>query len=57
MRAIPFIIIKMDIGDYQDEPMAEEDLMNKASLIFDVFVQNSLEATSHSIEWLPFVEE
>lgn len=46
----------MEVDEYQDEPMGEEDLMHKASIIFDVFVQNSLEATSHSIEWLPFVE-
>lgn len=42
----------MEADDYGDEPMAEEDLMNKASLIFDIFVQNSIEATSHSVEWL-----
>jgi len=36
--------------------MGEEDLMHKASIVFDVFVQNSIEATSHSIEWLPFTQ-
>lgn len=47
----------MEVDEYQDEPLAEEDLMNKASLIFDVFVQNTLDCTSHSVEWLPYVEQ
>jgi hypothetical protein len=47
----------MEVDEYQDEPMGEEDLMHKASLIYDVFVQNSLEATSHCVEWLPKVQQ
>jgi len=46
----------MEVDEYGDEPLNEEDLMKKASIIFDVFVQNDLECTSHSVEWLPIVQ-
>ena len=36
-----------------EEPIAEEDLMENARVTYDIFVQNTLEATSHTLEWLP----
>jgi hypothetical protein len=36
-----------------DEPIAEEDLMENARVTYEVFVQNNLDATSHSLQWLP----
>ncbi len=56
------VIIKMLIdtkfaglqNEEEEEPIAEEDLMENARVTYDVFVQNSLEATSHTLEWLPY---
>lgn len=36
----------------EGEPIAEEEVMENIKATYDVFVQNSLEATSHTIEWL-----
>lgn len=41
----------------EDEPIAEEDIMENARVTYDVFVQNSLEATSHTLEWLPYTHQ
>ena len=43
--------------DLEEEPIAEEDLMENARVTYDIFVQNSLEATSHSLEWLPYTHQ
>jgi len=40
--------------DGEEEPIGEEDLMENARVTYDIFVQNSLEATSHTLEWLPY---
>ncbi len=43
--------------ELEEEPIAEEDLMENARVTYDIFVQNSLEATSHSLEWLPYTHQ
>lgn len=43
-------------NEEEEEPIAEEDLMENARVTYDVFVQNSLEATSHTLEWLPYTQ-
>jgi len=42
------------LDDAEEEPIAEEDLMENARVTYDVFIQNSLDATSHTLEWLPY---
>lgn len=39
------------------EPIAEEDMMENARVTYEVFVQNNLESTSHSLQWLPKLEQ
>ena len=39
-----------------DESLAEDEKMENFKLIYDMFVQNQLRHTSHSLEWLPRVE-
>jgi hypothetical protein len=43
--------------DLEEEPIAEEDMMENARVTYDIFVQNSLEATSHSLEWLNYTHQ
>lgn len=43
--------------ELEEEPIAEEDLMENARVTYDIFVQNSLEATSHTLEWLPYTHQ
>lgn len=38
--------------DDQQLPISEEELMENVKVTYDVFVQESLETTSHTIEWL-----
>ena len=40
-----------------EQPIAEEDVMENTRMTYDVFVQNSQDATSHTIEWLPYTHE
>ena len=38
----------------EDQEQLDEDAkMENIRMTYDVFVQNSLSATSHSMEWLP----
>jgi hypothetical protein len=39
----------MEVDEELGDEMREEDLMYNAKFINDVFVQNTLDATSHSI--------
>jgi hypothetical protein len=34
------------------QPMTEEELMENIKVTYDVFVQHSLDTTSHTIEWI-----
>jgi len=40
-----------------EQSIAEEDVMENAKVTYDVFVQNSLDATSHTLEWLNLTHE
>ncbi len=44
-------------SDQSEEPIAEEDMMENARLTYDIFVQNGLSETSHTIEWLPYTHQ
>jgi len=35
----------------------EEGVLDNAYMVHDVFIQNSLTATSHSVQWLPYQEQ
>jgi hypothetical protein len=37
--------------------MNQEMLMENVKVTYDVFVQNMLNYTTHSVQWLPYVEE
>jgi len=39
------------------EEMAEEDLMANAKVTYEVFIQNNLECTSHTLEWLRYTNQ
>ena len=38
-----------NLGPDPEEPIAEEDLMENARVTYEIFVQNNLDATSHSL--------
>ena len=38
----------------ENEPIAEEEVMENIRVMYDIFIQNSLDQTSHSIEWLDY---
>ena len=40
----------------QEEAMREEDVMENAKFTYEVFIQNTLDYTSHSVQWLPKFE-
>lgn len=40
-----------------DEPMGEEDIMANAKVTYEVFVQNNLDATSHTLEWTKYTNQ
>lgn len=44
----------MDVDEIAGEEMAEEDLMANAKVTYEVFIQNNLESTSHTLEWLRY---
>jgi hypothetical protein len=37
----------------QEEELDEKTLMENVALVYDVFIKNTMEAVSHSLEWLP----
>ena len=39
-----------------DELLNDEDLLENAKVVHDVFIQNHLMSTSHSVQWLPYQE-
>lgn len=39
-------------GEEQVQPMTEEELMENIKVTYDVFVQHSLDTTSHTLEWI-----
>ena len=43
-------------GDSQNdnEEIDDEIMMENARVAYDVFIQNSLKSTSHSVQWLPY---
>ena len=43
-------------GD-EEEAEGEENQMEDAKQNYDIFIQNSLQFTSHSVQWLPKFEE
>ena len=40
------------IDDEEGQAIAEDDVMENIKVMYDVFIQNNLANTSHSIEWL-----
>ena len=53
VNALHFNLI-MDVDSIAGEEMAEEDLMANAKVTYEVFIQNNLESTSHTLEWLRY---
>ena len=44
-----------EMGD--EEPMSEEGQMENVKYTYEMFVQNQLDYTCHSLEWLPYFEK
>jgi hypothetical protein len=45
---------EIQVAQGLDEEEVEEDIkMENVRQTFDLFIQNTLKATSHSLEWLP----
>ena len=40
-------------NEEDEQPLEQEDLMENAKLTYEIFIQNSLRCTTHSIQWLP----
>jgi hypothetical protein len=47
----------MIIDEEEGQAIAEEDVMENIKVMYDVFIQNNLDTTSHSIEWLKMTHE
>ena len=47
----------MIIDEEEGQAIAEEDVMENIKVMYDVFIQNNLDTTSHSIEWLEMTHE
>lgn len=41
----------------EEEAMGEEGQMEDAKQHYDIFIQNNLDYTSHSVQWLPKFDE
>ncbi len=40
-----------------EEELDDEAIMENARVVYDVFIQNQLMSTSHSVQWLPYQEQ
>ena len=40
-----------------EDANGEENQMEDAKQNYDIFIQNNLDYTSHSVQWLPFFQE
>lgn len=38
----------------EEQPIAEEEVMENIRVMYDIYVQNTLDATSHTLEWLNY---
>jgi hypothetical protein len=36
-----------------EELLGDEEIMENAKVYYDILIQNTLQATSHSVQWLP----
>ena len=43
----------MPEGEGEEEPLEEDEKMENVRLTYDLFIQNQLQYTSHTLEWLP----
>ena len=41
-------------GSRDEGPLDEEQLMENIKVTYDVFIQNALNSTTHTVQWLPF---
>ena len=46
----------INAGNADEESLGEDEKMENIKLIYDVFVQNVLQHTSHTLEWIPRVD-